>query len=89
MNKLAIILTSMVLGAMLAPPLSQAMSEAGDRKMQADKLMIEQHKLYLGGYLDNADNEQDIDDDIVYQTSAQRKAAQHANEFLRKINGRD
>lgn len=85
MNKLAIILTSMVLGAMLAPPISQAMSEAGDRKMQADKRVIEQHKLYIGGYLDNLDNEEDIDDDIVYQTSAQAKAARHANEFLAKI----
>lgn len=87
MNKLAIILTSMVLGAMLAPPISQAMSEAGDRKERADREFIQHHKDYVNGYLDNAENEQDLDDDIVYQTSAQAKAARHANEFLARIRG--
>lgn len=89
MRLLSILAVLMAMGTMFAPALSQAMSEAGDRKMQADKRVIEQHKLYIGGYLDNLDNEEDIDDDIVYQTSAQAKAARHANEFLRKINGRD
>ena len=58
MNKLAIILTSMVLGAMLAPPISQAMSEAGDRKERAEREFIQHHKDYVNGYYDNLDNEQ-------------------------------
>lgn len=81
MKTLLLIVCSALIGFMSAPYMAQAI----DRQEAADQRMIEQHKLYIGGYLDNAENEQDLDDDIVYQTSAQRKAAIHANAFLARI----
>ena len=81
MKTLAIIIVSMLMGAMCAPYMAQAI----DRKAQADQLMIERHKLYVAGYLDNIDNEQDLDESAEYLASAEYKAAKSANEFLRKI----
>lgn len=80
MENLAIIIVSMLLGAMCAPYMANAI----DRQEQAEQLLIQQHKDYVNGYLDNLDNESDIDDKVIYQASSQYKAAKHANEFLRK-----
>lgn len=85
MKTLSMIAVILSLGTMFAPALSQAMSEAGDRKEQAEQRMIEQHKLYVAGYLDNIDNEQDLDEDAEYLASAEYKAAKSANEFLKKL----
>ena len=81
MNNLLIIIVSMLLGAMCAPYMAQAI----DRKAQADHRMIEQHKLYVAGYLDNIDNEQDIDESAEYLASAEYRNAKSANEFLKKL----
>lgn len=85
MRLLSILAVLVALGTMFAPALSQAMSEAGDRKAQADRKLIQYYKDVNKGYYDNLDNEEDIDDDIVYQTSAQRQVAIHANAFLARI----
>lgn len=81
MKNLLIIIVSMLLGAMFAPYMAQAI----DRQQEAEQRMIEQHKLYVAGYLDNIDNEQDLDEDAEYLASAEYKAAKSANEFLRKL----
>ena len=89
MKTLSAIAVLMALGTMFAPALSQAMSEAGDRKAQADRELVQYYKDYNKGYYDNIDNEADLDDSAEYLASAEYKAAKHANEFLRKINGRE
>lgn len=88
MKTLSMIAVILSLGTMFAPALSQAMSEAGDRKAQADRELVQYYKDYNKGYydnLDNLDNEADLDDATEYLASAEYKAAKSANEFLRKI----
>lgn len=82
MKTLSMIAVLMALGTMFAPALSQAMSEAGDRKAQADRERVQYYKDYNKGYYDN---EADIDDATEYLASAEYKAAKSANEFLRKL----
>ena len=81
MKTLALIIFSALMGFMLSPYMAQAY----EREYRADQRKIELHKLRNKGYLDNIDNEQDIDEDAEYLASAEYKAAQSANEFLRKI----
>ena len=85
MKTLSMIAILMALGTMFAPALSQAMSEAGDRKAQADRELVQYYKDYNKGYYDNLDNEQDLDDSAEYLASAEYKAAKSANEFLKKL----
>lgn len=67
MKTLSMIAVLMALGTMFAPALSQAMSEAGDRKEQADRELVQYYKDYNKGYYDNLENEADLDDDVTYQ----------------------
>lgn len=85
MKTLSMIAVILALGTMFAPALSQAMSEAGDRKAQADRELVQYYKDYNKGYYDNLDNEADLDESAEYLASAEYKAAKSANEFLKKI----
>ena len=85
MKTLSMIAVLMALGTMFAPALSQAMSEAGDRKAQADRELVQYYKDYNKGYYDNLENEADRDDSAEYLASAEYKAAKSANEFLKKL----
>lgn len=67
MKTLSMIAVILALGTMFAPALSQAMSEAGDRKEQADRELVQYYKDYNKGYYDNLENEADLDDDVAYQ----------------------
>ena len=81
MKTIALIIFSALVGFMSSPYMAQAI----DRQESAEQHMIEQHKLYVAGYLDNIDNEQDLDDDAEYRASVQYRNAKSANEFLRTI----
>lgn len=83
MKTLSMIAVLMALGTMFAPALSQAMSEAGDRKAQADRERVQYYKDYNKGYYDNL--EADLDESAEYLASAEYKAAKSANEFLKKL----
>ena len=48
-----------------------------------DRTAIELHKEYL------ADNQADIDDDVIYFASEEYKTAKYANQFLAKAYGRE
>lgn len=79
MKTAIIIIVSALFGFMSSPYMAQAI----DRQEAAERKLIQQHKAYIAGYIDNLDNVDDIDEDVIYFASERYQNAKHANEFLR------